>query len=441
MRSKTNLSFALIFFLACSVAGQAQEPLSLSLDKAIDVALENNEEVLISRNDVRNADAQVREAWADAFPDITFSGLYTRNIKQPVFFFPDPMTGEQMAFRIGSKNAYSMTLNVDQPLFQSGKIFGGIQAASLFKKASREELKAVRSEVILNVKRAYYTVLLNRKLLDINRQSLEQQADVLERTRKLFREGQVSELDTLSSWVDYVNIQPAVLRAENNLRISINRFKDLIGLELTTEIDLSDTLRYEKMGGLSLSELQQEALRNRPDLKRLEFQSDVFQKNITVTRADLLPKLFLNGTYQGVAQSDQFDFGSGFQNSISGSIRLEIPIFNGFRTYARIEQAQVDYENNMHQLEMFKDNLMIEVQTILFNIEEAEKRVEVQREAIAQAERALFMAERRYSEGVGTRLEVGDALLALNVTKTNYTEAVYDHQVAVAELYEAIGRE
>jgi len=441
MRSETKLSFALIFFLTASVFGQKQETLNLSLEKAIDRALENNEEVLISRNDVRNADAMVREAWADAYPDITFSGLYTRNIKQPVFFFPDPVTGEQMAFRIGSKNAYSMTLNVDQPLFQSGKIFGGIQAASLFKKASREGLKAVRSEVILNVKRAYYTVLLNRQLLDINRQSLEQQGDVLERTRKLFREGQVSELDTLSSWVDYVNIQPAVLRAENNLRVSENQLKEQIGLDLRTEIGLTDTLRYQKMGEFSLSELQQQALRNRPELKRLELQSDVFQKNITITRADLLPKLYLNGTYQGVAQSDQFDFGSGFQNSITGSIRLEIPIFNGFRTYAQIEQAQVDYENNRHQLEMFKDNLMIEVQTILLNIEEAEKRVDVQRDAIAQAERALFMAERRYSEGVGTRLEVGDALLALNLTRTNYAEAVYDHQVALAELYKAIGRE
>lgn len=441
MRPKTSFAFALVFFLAGAIFGQEQETLNLSLGKAIELALEKNEEVLISKNEVRNADAQVREAWADAFPDISFTGLYTRNIKQPVFFFPDPNTGEQMAFRIGSKNAYSMTLNVDQPLFQSGKVFGGIQAASLFKKASREGFKAVQSEVILDVKRAYFTVLLNRRLLDINRQSLQQQADVLDRTRKLYREGQVSELDTLSSWVDYANIQPAVLRAENNLRISENQLRDVIGLDLKTNIHLIDELRYETPGDISLSELQQEALRNRPELKQLEFQSDVFQKNITVTRADLLPKLYLNGTYQGIAQSDQFDFGSGFQNSITGSIRLEIPIFNGFRTYAKIEQAQVNYENNMHQVEMFKDNLLIEVQTSLFNIEEAEKRIDVQRDAIAQAERALFMAERRYSEGVGTRLEVGDALLALNLTKTNYVEAVYDHQIALAELYKAIGRE
>ncbi len=89
---------------------------------------------------------------------------------------------------------------------------------------------------------------------------------------------------------------------------------------------------------------------------------------------------------------------------------------------------------------MFKDNLKIEIKFILLNINEAEKRIQVQQHAISQAERALFMAERRYKEGVGTQLELGDALLALNITKTNYVQAVYDQKVALAELNKATGR-
>ncbi len=417
-------------------------PVVITLERAIDLALKNNENVLIAYNDVETSDALIREAWADALPQINFSGIYTRNIKQPVFFFPDPATGEQRAFRIGSRNSYLMTLSVEQTLYQSGKVSGGIKAANLFKKSSREGYRAVRTNIVLEVKKAFYTVQLNEQLLAINQQSLEQQLAHLINTRKLFQQGQVSELDTLRAWVDYTNLQPQVIRAENNLRIAENELKELIGLDLEQEVILEGELDFEKTNGISLAEVQAEALKQRPELRQLEYQADILRYNIGITRADLLPKLFISGTYQSIAQSDAFNFGDqGFQNSISAAIRLEVPIFNGMRTFAKVQQAKLDYQSSRHQLEMFKDNLKIEVKSILLRIKEAEKRVQAQQHAIHQAERALYMAERRYYEGVGTQIEIGDALLALNLTKTNYVQAVYDHKVALAELDKAIGRE
>ncbi|NIR47377.1 TolC family protein [candidate division KSB1 bacterium] len=435
-----GLLLALIFCINPTFS-QDEPPTSLSLDEAIDLALRQNEDMLIADNDAQNAGALLREAWADAFPEITFSSIYTRNFKQPVFFFPDPMTGEQRAFRIGSRNSYVFNLTVDQPLYQAGKISGGIKAAQVFKKFSNEGYQAVKTNVILSVKKAFYTVQLNQQLLEINQQSLEQQLAHLVNTRKLFREGQVSELDTLRAWVDYTNLQPQVFKAENNLRISENRLKELIGLDLEKPIELKDELEFEGTNGISLAELQEEALKKRPEFKQLEYQAQMLRHNIGVTRADLLPKLFFSGTYQSVAQSDKFDFGQGLQTSISGAVRLEVPIFNGFRDYARLQQAKLDFRNAEHKVNRFRDNLKIDVKSILLNVNEAAKRVQVQRHAIRQAERALFMAERRYNEGVGTQLEIGDALLALNVTKTNYVQAVYDHKVALAELDKAIGRE
>jgi outer membrane protein TolC len=420
---------------------QGRSPIVLSLEKAINMASENNENILMANNDVFTANAQIREAWADALPQVTFNGIYTRNIKQPVFFFPDPATGRQRAFRIGSKNSYIMTLSVEQPLFQAGKVTGGVKAAKLFKKFSKQGFQAVKSNVFLEVKKAFYTVQLDQQLLAINQQSLEQQLAHLINTRKLFRQGQVSELDTLRAWVDYTNLQPLVIRAENSLRIAENQLKELIGLDLDQKIILEGELDFEQTNGVSLAEVQEEALKKRPELKQLEYQAGIFRQNIGVTRADILPKLFFSGTYQSIAQSDAYNFGEGFQNSISAAIRLEVPIFNGMRTFAKVQQAKLDYQNARYQLEMFTDNLKIEVKSILLRIKEAEKRVQVQQHAIQQAERALYMAERRYNEGVGTQLEIGDALLALNLTKTNYVQAVYDHKVALAELNKAIGRE
>ncbi len=437
--------FSFLTIIICILSSvnfsQAQNtPIVLSLEDAVEMATENNENILIASNDVQNANARIREAWADALPDINFTGIYTRNIKQPVFFFPDPSTGEQTAFRIGQKNSYVLNFTFDQPLFQAGKVSGGIKAAKLYKKFSNEGFQSVKSSVVLSVKTAYFTVQLNEQLLNINQQSLDQQFANLINTRKLFQQGQVSELDTLKAWVDYANLQPIVYRSENNLRIAENQLKEIIGLDLDKEISLKDELHFEQTNGLSLEDMQEVALRDRPELKQLDYQSNMLKHNIGITRSDLLPKLSFTGNYQSVAQSDIFDLGLGFQTSVSGAIRLEVPIFNGFRTFAKVQQAKLDYRNSQHQVDMFKDNLKIEIKFILLNINEAEKRIQVQQHAISQAERALFMAERRYKEGVGTQLELGDALLALNITKTNYVQAVYDQKVALAELNKATGR-
>ena len=446
MKLKSRL---LLFLLFCLVeVGYGQEELSekLSLQSAVELALQKNEQVLISRNDVKFARARIREAWADALPEINFNGLYTRNIKRPViflpgFFFPDHSPDEQVPVEIGSKNAYSFFFTFDQAIYQAGKVSAGIRAARLYNRYSNAGFAATRGDVTLAVKIAFYTILLNQQLLEINRQSLEQSLEHLINSRKLFLEGQVAELDTLRAWVDYVNLQPTVIWAENNLKMSENHFKELIGLELQEPITLDGQLAFEAGDGVVYDQYLEQALQNRPELRQLEFQTGIYKENVTVTRSDLLPKLSFRGVYQYDAQSERFDFGPGLQNAISAAVRLEVPIFNGFRSYAKIQQAKLDYANSQLQVQMFKDRLKIEVESILLNLQEAAKRVYAQQQAIVQAEKALYMAERQYNEGVGTRIEIGDARLALNLTKTNYIRAVYDHKVALAELDKAIGRE
>jgi outer membrane protein TolC len=453
MRVKFALLISAIIFgfarfaYSQAAAGATQ----VNLQGAIDLALQNNEQILMSRNDVKSARARIREAWADALPEVNFTGAYTRNFRRPVIFlpgsfFPDSTgvpsaTDEQVPVTFAAKNTYSFYFTLDQPIFQAGKISAGIRAARLYDQYSDRGFEATRTDLALAVKKAFYAVLLNQQLLEINRQSLEQSSEHLVNTRKLFLQGQVAELDTLRAWVDYANLQPPVIWAENNLKMSINQLKELMGLELRDSIGIDGKLEFGPTNGIKLDDYVEQALEKRPELKQLELQAGIYKENVTVTRSDLLPKLSFRGVYQYDAQSERYDFGAGLQNSISGAIMLQVPIFNGFRNYAKIQQAKLDYNNSRLQVEMFEDQLKIEVESILSNMEEAAKRVYAQEQAITQAERALYMAERQYNEGVGTRLELGDARLALNQTKTNYIRAVYDHKVALAELDKAIGRE
>ncbi len=432
-----------LWFAVAPARGQNGKAIPLTLEAAIASALENNESLLIASNDLKSAGARVREAWADALPEVDLNGTYTRTFKDQVIFFPDIFGGDptqQVAVPISSKNAYNLTISVRQPLFQAGKISGGIKAAKLFRQYSDAGHRKTTGEVIFAVKRAFATVLLSGQLVSINQQSLDQQLANLVNTRRLFEQGQVAELDTLRAWVDYTNLQPRLILMENNRRISENQLKVLVGLHLESEVVIRGELAFEPSARSTLAKSQQLAMTRSNDLRQLELQTALLRENVGIVRAEHFPQLSFVGTYQSVAQSNAFDLGSGLQSSMNGAFRLEIPIFKGFRTSAKVQQAKLEHENANYELQMFRDNLSIRVKTIFLKIQETEKRVQVQGNAIKQAERALQMAQQRYSEGVGTQLESADALLALNITKSNYVQAVFDHKIAVADLERVIGR-
>lgn len=418
----------------------AQKNHTLSLSQAIERALTYNEDVLIARSNLRASGAQVREAWAEALPEVSFSGLYARNIKQPVFFFPNPITGEQTAFRVGSKNSYSAAINVQQPIFKAGKIGRGLKSARLYREFSQQAYQATEGDVRLAAIESYYQVLLSAKLIEVNQQSVQQSQRHLENTRLLFLQGQVAEFDTLRAYVDYVNLLPALIRSENEYAINLTVFKNWIDVDLDDTVTFVDSLVYRPEEVPSLGEALAIAMQRRPELLQAGLQVGILQQNIGIVRSNILPSLYLNGSWQSQAQSDEFDFGQqGFVSSLSASLQLQIPIFDGFRTYAQVDQARADHRNALYEKQKLEDQVRVEVKSYYFSMQEAMKSIEAQSSGLRQARRALTLADLRYREGQSTALDVGDARLALNRAQSNYYEAIYIYLVAVNRLKRAIG--
>ncbi len=431
---------AFAFFLLWSLSGTpGQAQLSLSLQDAVSLALERNEDVLIAKTTFESSKARIREAIADALPNISATALYVRNIQRPVFFFPNPITGEQTAFRIGSKNAYSAVINLQQPLYLAGKVGKALKVAKLFRKFNEEGYRATRGDVVLAVTDAYYQVLLAQKLVEINRQTLQQSRQHLENARLLYQQGQVAEFDTLRAFVEYINLQPLVLSSENQFEIALYQLKDLIDVPVEEPLALTDSLAYRPQTLPQLDEAMAIAMQKRPELQKLTLQAEMLKQNIGIVRANILPKLYLNGSWQTQAQSDKFDAGQGFKNSLSASIQLQVPIFNGFRTYAQIDQARADYQNALYNLEKLKEQIRTQLKSLRFSIEEVQKSIAAQQQNIAQARRAVELAELRYREGQSTFLDLGDARVALNQALSNYYQLVYNYQVLLARFSRAMG--
>ncbi len=165
---------------------------------------------------------------------------------------------------------------------------------------------------------------------------------------------------------------------------------------------------------------------------------------MNLERGEFVPRLSLFGNYNYTVQDDGGINFFGDANSYSTQssavgIRLDVPIFQGFRRFARVEQSQALIRQNETRLVRAEQAAANEVRTVFESVSESLERARSQRRAVDQAERGFEIASVEYREGIGSQLQVTDAEEALRQAQFNYARSVYDFLSARARLELAIG--
>lgn len=432
-----TFAFTLCFFICgyFAVPSAAQQR-SISLDDALVFALEHNRDMAIARFEVDKADAAAKEALGHALPSLDISGNLTRNLKLPVFFFPNPVTGQSEPISVGQKNAFSATAELSQVIFNAA-VFTGVGSARTWQQGAREQYKSKVAEIVATVQQSYYAALFARSQWELLQQSLTNAEENFRNVQALFNEGQVAEFDALRAEVRADNLRPQVLQAEKGYGDALNALKLVLGLEISDNVALAGTLEYNNEAVPSAESLKERVYTGNYQLKAMALQNTVTRELIAVKKAEYLPtvSLFGNYTYQG--QSDDFDFTT--VSSAAAGVRFAFSLYQGGQTDARVEQARVEYERLETQRELLEQNLQVQVATIAGQMESARKRVDALQRTVEQAQRGNDIAKARYASGAGTQLEIGDAELALLQARVNRLQAIYDFLVAKAQLAHVLG--
>ena len=479
-RSRTPrwvLSLAALAVVAVPGAGAAQDAPStvgsapLTLSRAVEIALERNRDVRDARLGLEVAEEQVSEAWGSVFPEINFSADYTRNLKPAVSFLPavifDPNAGpdDYIQVQFGADNSWAASLSVDQPLFRPA-VFLGVGAAGRFQDLQRETVRGRTQAVITRVRSAFYTLLLTQEQVRLTENSVRRVRASLEETRALNKAGLASDYDVLRLEVELANLEPNLRRAENqartdrrNLALELDaETEDFQVAGSLAEIDLSDlsansaanreVLRFagvsDGAGLPGAQRLVSMAMERRSDLRQLDLTARLRHTEMRVEQVAYLPTISLFGSYAVNAQQNgRADFfGTGENDrafsSLAG-VRVSLPVFQGFRRDARVDQKRAALRQAETASELAIDRARIQIESLVENTEEARQRAEAQAFAVRQARRGFDIASAQYREGLGSQLELTDSEVALRQTEFNYAQAVYDFLVFRAQLDEAVG--
>ncbi|MGE5812280.1 MAG: TolC family protein [Ignavibacteria bacterium] len=417
-----------------------QDTVNLDLRKSVELALEYNHDLRLVQFEREKAQERIREAWGSSvFPKINGRIDYSRAVMRSVFTLdaPPPFGG---TFPQGTLNTMTLGATLEQPLF-TGAIFLAVRIARTYADISAKIVDATRSELIVNVKQAYYSVLLSKEVLNLSKLNLTLAEDNLKNTKAMYDAGVVPEYDYIRAKVEVQNLVPELLQAENSLKLSYNLLKLVTGMQLDRNIKINDSLIFKEISADTVDE--NDLLERNYSLKQMQLQIKLQDDAVSYEFTKHFPELYFVGNWGAIAQENDLNsFGSWhYNNSIYAGLNLKIPIFDGFQTTSKVEQARIDLSKAEEDYSKSEELAKNQFQEVLLNIRQTREKIDSYKAGIDEAQLGYEIANKRYKSGMGTQLENVDALVSLSRAKVNYYTAVYDYYLYHARLDQLLAKE
>jgi outer membrane protein TolC len=279
-------------------------------------------------------------------------------------------------------------------------------------------------------------------LVKVQEEALAQSKANLDNVQKKYNVGSASGFDKMRAEVEYANLQPELISARNNYQSALTGLRTILGLDKETEIEAQGEFKYaeDDLLNSSLSDLQDLAMENRPDLKALDEQKTMASKGVTIARSDFLPKVFFQTDYSYMAQRNDYKFNQDdFSKGFTSAVSIQIPLFSGFKSVRQYQQARLDKGIMIDTEKQVFDGVAAQVEVAYNKLQEANEKYMSAKETVNLATEALRLANLMYDEGANTQLDVLNSQLALTRARLNFVSSLYDYQVARYELRKVTG--
>ena len=422
----------------------SQQPVVLTLDKAVELALERNLSIIKTQNDVDAAQSRVLAAYGSYLPTISASGGWDRN----------QHTGVQRIQGITIPGATSTSTNNS---FQAGvnlgyTIFDGLRREANFNSItssaiSTEQIAARMRQTIINgVEFAYLNVLKFEQLVKVNDENLKRDRQQLERITESNRIGALSLADVYRQQSQVAADEYKVIQAQNDYDNAKADLVALIGLDMNMDYQISDQSISTVIGSVELNatvekyknfnELVKQALSTRPDYLAAKENYDASESGVTAARSGYFPRITASAGYN--LSSSEFSKLSDNKN-LSWGINLNWNIFDAFQTNQALQTAIVSKKNSEATVKQSERDISVEVKRALLNLEAARKQVEVSQKGVISASQDRKIAEERYNLGAGTLLDLLTASVGYVTAEVNNISASYFYITAKRNLEYVIG--
>lgn len=434
LRRKTIGLMLMLLFSCASVLAQEAAP-TLTIEEAVRTALVKNRSVQAAVEEVAAARARLRAARAENFPQLRASVEYRRITAPPSFEIPSLIPGAPpREVAVATEENIVRTIAARQALYTGGRIPAQISRAEALLDAALSRLGSTEAQVALQTREAYYRVLLSQSLVRSAEESLAAAREQLAAATARFEAGAAAQFDVLRAQTQVSEAEQNLAEARNQVEISRVNLNRVLGTPLEQVAALSEP-GLAAFPEENLSSLIEAARRQRAELLAARAQLAAAEAGIRLAESQWRPELDLSANYQAVSEVTPA-LTTGWTFAAIASME----IFDGGRRRANVAEARSLRDEARVNLEDVSQAVEQDVRQAYLNLQTARQTIETAKTRLAQAQEAYNVATVRYEAGVGTAVELADALAALTAARTNLDRASFNYNAAYAALQRALGR-
>jgi len=413
--------------------------LAVTLDDALRIALSENPTIRVAEQQIEVKKISKDEAWQALLPSVDFSGTIQYTVLAAV------MKLNGMEFKMGQDNTstWNGQFQVSLPVF-APTVYATMNLTKTDLDNAVEQSRSSRLDLVNQVTKAYYQVILAQDSYDVLCKSLDQAQKNFDVVKSLYELGGTSEYDKISAEVQLRSLNPTVIQARNAVTLAKLQLMLLMGIDPETDItvegsleDYEDQLYDEALGsGGSYS------LEDNTNMRQLRLNETMLNQTLRVQKMNFLPTLALAGTYsmQSLYNDNWNVFDYSWAKSSSIVLSLSLPIFRmGNFTKLRSTKLQISQLNE--NIGYTEKQLNMQVRSYVDNMKANAEQVASNREAIEQAEKGREIAGKRYEIGKGTILELNNSEVSLTQARLTYSQSIYNYLAAKADLDKVLGDE
>jgi outer membrane protein TolC len=418
-----SVSFALLLSLSVPLPALA-ETIELNIERALELAIANNNSIKIAESDLSIAQEMKRQARGSGGVTVGASHNST---------YTDYQNGETYVQTYSE--SYSNAITASYPLYTGGVVGNTIKKAQSNYESQSEALRKSHQDIKQEVLRGIYAILQAEDSARQAEASTGRLAAHVDNVRIQYENGKVAKADLLRSEVELSNARQSYISALGGYDTAIKQLNSLMGVPLDSKLNIGEKMAYVKFPH-TLEECLSYAREHHPELAMASYAVESAQADALIARGERLPQASVTATQNLVSPSS---WPGSRADSFTIALDIKYTFIDSGVGASKVSQAEESVRRARHSYEQTLEKILLAVNSSYISITEAAQRVEESVSTIGKAQEAYDIAVNRYNEGVGTNIDVVDSQSALVSASSNHTQALCDYNIALAGIENSMG--
>jgi len=424
---------------------------TITLEDAINTALENNPAIKINKTFEKEADAKLVQARSTFLPRLDFLGKYFYANNLPGFYpllgsdvpvmnngapTDDYITLHPMApYPNKNRDVFTNDLNLIYPIYIGGKRINAEKSLSVLKEAYQKDTKETEASIVYKVNLAFYNNIFIKQVIDVYDDVLIQLEKHHELAKKAYKEGVRSEFDIVTFESKIQDFKTKIVEMKGNKAIAETALKNLMNIPSDEKIECSGNLELnDSLQEINFAEIEKRVDEGNYKMQSLLLKEQVLNHKKDIIEAGKMPTVFTFGNFHVYHGMDFPPFDKTWRSGYAVGVGVKMNIFDGNLTKGKSMEIQAGID----KIKEYQNGLSLQLRFEVSKALETLRSLEAQKIStisnIKVSQKAFQIAQIGYENGVNTSIELNDAQLNVLKVKIQLLKIEKDILIAKAKL-------